>query len=166
MEKRDVSAGLVFVAIALCGLALVTGMPSGAAIFPVAVLSITVVLGAALTLRGLSGLKKSAPSTEQPEALNEHAFFIDPLKFIIGLSATTAYVLMIQPLGFYTATALFIVVTSVLLGERRPILIISSATFVVGLIYAVFGLLFERPLPEEWLLKYETGLILVSRHHA
>ncbi len=68
--------------------------------------------------------------------------------FLLGLMV--AYALLLRPIGFLTATTLFLAVGSIILGERKYIVLIPVAVFTAFLIWylvqEVLGI-FLRPWP-------------------
>ena len=66
------------------------------------------------------------------------------------LALMVAYALLLRPIGFLTATTLFLAVGSMILGERRYIVLIPIAVFTAFLIWylvqEVLGI-FLRPWP-------------------
>ena len=68
--------------------------------------------------------------------------------FLLGLMV--AYALLLRPIGFLTATTLFLAVGSIILGERKYTLLIPIAVFTALLIWylvqEVLGI-FLRPWP-------------------
>ena len=71
-----------------------------------------------------------------------------PLRFWSLLLLMVVYALLLQHLGFYLASALFLPLTMYVLGYRRPWLILLTSSGVLLFVYLVFGLILEVPLPE------------------
>ena len=66
------------------------------------------------------------------------------------LAAMVLYALALRPIGFIASTVLFLVGTSWILGERRPVMMIGAAAIGAGVVWylvdVVLGI-FLRPLP-------------------
>lgn len=75
-----------------------------------------------------------------------------PFKLFATISIGVVYVALVVPLGFYTASFLVMLVLPVTLGFRRvPYALVVGAIF-IGIVYVVFSVLLEKPLPREWFL--------------
>ncbi len=74
-------------------------------------------------------------------------FFRNPVNFFIASFGFIIYLVAIGILGYFVSTAIMIVSIVLLLGFRDYRMIaISGAAFML-LVYVVFRLIFERPLP-------------------
>lgn len=142
MERRqDIALGLVFVALGL-GVAWMAREYRGASgTYPM-------VLGLILALcGGLVGVRAlRIPATAQRTLVEA------PTAFIIALGIATAYVALVVPLGFYTASALLMLALPTALGFRRPAYALVTAGVFMTLVWLVFSLLLEKPLPAEAIL--------------
>ncbi|MEL6872081.1 MAG: tripartite tricarboxylate transporter TctB family protein, partial [Pseudomonadota bacterium] len=66
------------------------------------------------------------------------------------LSAMVAYALLLRPLGFIAATSLFIILTAILLGERKLIRLVAIAVFAAFVVWFLVEQLLDivlRPWP-------------------
>jgi putative tricarboxylic transport membrane protein len=70
-----------------------------------------------------------------------------PMYFWSLLILMVIYALLLQPLGFYLASSLFLPLTMYTLGGRRPWLILLTSAGVLLFVYLVFVLILEVPLP-------------------
>ncbi|WP_417583727.1 tripartite tricarboxylate transporter TctB family protein [Nitrincola sp.] len=75
-----------------------------------------------------------------------------PFKFIATLVSCVAYFFLLPIVGFYTTSSLFIVSLSLLIGERRPVVILSITVVFITLLYLLFALVLKRALPVEFFL--------------
>ncbi len=82
-------------------------------------------------LLGLQRLKTPAESG----ANADHTEFLGLVKVVISILAYTGAMLVI---GFPIATALFLSLMMLVLGERRPLLILPIALGLTGLLYSLF----------------------------
>ena len=75
-----------------------------------------------------------------------------PVKLLTTIGVGVIYIALVVPLGFYTASLWLMVALPVSLGFRRfPYALIVAAIF-VAIVYLVFTVLLEKPLPREWFL--------------
>lgn len=107
------------------------------------------VLGAVACLVILFGLEKSEPSEPDIDYRRLHEYKLGQALMLLALMA--AYALALRPLGFLFSTTAFLVIGSVILGERKwhimlPISV--GAAFIVWyLVQQVLGI-FLRPMPQ------------------
>jgi putative tricarboxylic transport membrane protein len=71
-----------------------------------------------------------------------------PARFWSLLILMVLYAVGLEPLGFYLASALFLPLTMVVLGGRRPWSILLATAGVLLFVYLVFALILGVPLPE------------------
>lgn len=69
------------------------------------------------------------------------------LRVIATLVLTLAYILTLRPMGFLVATALFLAAEMVLIGIRRPVVVIPMALVMSAGVYLLFRHGLEVPLP-------------------
>jgi hypothetical protein len=74
-------------------------------------------------------------------------FFRNPAHFGIFFAALVAYLLGITAVGYFTATAGLVVVLALALGFRDYLTLALTTVLFLALIYGVFIIIFERPLP-------------------
>ena len=75
-----------------------------------------------------------------------------PVNLAMTVLAGVFFVALVVPLGFYTASFLLMLGLPLVLGFRRlPYTFIVAAVF-IGIVYLVFSVLLEKPLPREWFL--------------
>ncbi len=135
-------------AAALLALALFAWVEAGsfaeeARVFPRLVAAIMGVLAAAMLARSFFA----------SEADRERSFFKSFRYFLLCLALIAGYVYSTSLLGYFTASAVFIPAFALLLGLRRPVVIIASTVGFVVLAHLVFVEAFERPLPTEFFLR-------------
>lgn len=71
-----------------------------------------------------------------------------PVRFWSLLILMFAYAMLLEPLGFYLASALFLPITMVVLGARKKLQILLTTGGVLIFVYIVFAQLLSVPLPE------------------
>jgi hypothetical protein len=55
-----------------------------------------------------------------------------------------------MPLGFFTASVLLMLVMPVVLGFRQPVYLVLMALVFMALVWVVFSVVLEKPLPPEF----------------
>jgi putative tricarboxylic transport membrane protein len=109
--------------------------------FPSAIAGIMAVLSIAMFA---TTYIKSLP---QPD---DKPFFRNPLNFVITIASIAGYFFLLSKIGYFSATFVMVIGLSLLLGYRRYGLIALTAVGFLAFIYAVFVVIFERPLPPEF----------------
>ena len=79
------------------------------------------------------------------------AFARAPVKFWGLVALLVVYSLLLEPLGFYIASVLFLPVAMVTQGARKPVPIAIAVCGVILFVYLVFDTLLGVPLPERML---------------
>ncbi|MGL1930483.1 MAG: tripartite tricarboxylate transporter TctB family protein [Desulfotalea sp.] len=74
-----------------------------------------------------------------------------PFRFWGLLISLIVYSVILEPLGFYIASALFLPITMVILGARKKLQISLTSLGVLVFVYLVFEKLLTVPLPERLL---------------
>jgi len=74
-------------------------------------------------------------------------FSIEQIKPLLLTAATVVYVLMMFELGYYTASALFLVAVSYVVGVRNLKIIALTALVTFPLMYAFFELFLHADMP-------------------
>lgn len=119
-------------------------------IFPMLAASVMVVT-ALLALRGTLRQPSAQDAGAESLALQFMRRMAPPVLLAFVL-AITAYMLLLQPLGFLLASYLFLVVSMRLLGSRRWGLNLLIGAASLAAIYGVFQTLFAVVLPSgDWL---------------
>ena len=144
--RQNMIAGLVVAAVGVAAFFLTLGMPGHAPIFPRVASVLLAVLGVFLAVASGLGMKHEEQLDKKPVAL--HAF-INPVYSIIIM---VAYAAAIKITGFYTATALMMIVYMHHLGVRSAKTILGVTAIVSVLVYFVFTMQLDVPLPAGFLL--------------
>jgi len=76
-------------------------------------------------------------------------FFVKPANLLISLVGIFVYILAVQWLGYFTSSVVFIPVFASVLGERSWTMLGVSTILFLVMIYLVFVVAFERPVPIE-----------------
>lgn len=113
--------------------------------FPSAIAGIMAVLA---VLMFASTYIKGMP---QPD---DKPFFKSPLNFVITIASIAVYFFLLSKIGYFSATFVMVIGLSLLLGYRRYGLIALTAVGFLAFVYAVFVMIFERPLPPEFFVDH------------
>ena len=142
MVAKDTISSIIVFLFSLGAFVLARGYGGGAELFPKGLAIIMMIASAAMFLRAILW----------PSAIPEGIARMDRSeRSVIALCVvlTIAYVALIVPLGFATASVLFIVVISYALGMRNHLAIWLTAIGFVGLLYFLFVRVFHTPLPAD-----------------
>ena len=147
-QARDRTASIVVLLLTFGGFIHVSHLPSGAAMFPM------MVLGLAALLSGFwlvsTFLPRKAVVTADGEPPETKPFMENPKNLGIFIALIAAYLTLIDIIGYFTSTALFIVVSALALGFRRARYLAIGVVLFVAFVYFIFVTLFNRPLPIEF----------------
>ena len=147
--RRDLLGGVIFAALAVAVVVFGARLPGDSGLFPVFIGLVLLVgaIGSAVTAIRAGALSRSGPGLfagMDPGGLRRMA---------IAAVGLVAYALALRPLGYFTTTLIILIALPPLIGYRRPGLILVNAMITTALLYAVFILLFDRPLPREFFLR-------------
>jgi putative tricarboxylic transport membrane protein len=147
MEKRqDIVVGLIFSGIGLGAAWMATEYRGASGNYPMALGLILTLLGAAVVIKVIRS------------ARNEPRPLIDaPAQMIIATVVAAVYVAAVVPLGFYTASFLVMLAMPLALGFRRIVYALVVAAVFIMLVYLVFSVLLDKPLPREAILSLLTA---------
>lgn len=143
--KDRIAAGLLL-ALAAAVFIASGDLPTRSMIFPRMITAVMAIGAVLLFLRTISFRRGRAPAAADDPKLNE-PFFRNPVHFAITIAALFAYLVAIEWLGYFVATITLIVTLSLALGFRNLPLLAGATVLFVALVYGVFVLIFERPLP-------------------
>ena len=93
-------------------------------------------------------LAKPAPQLRAAESLTRGFFEqVFPLRHIIFVGVLIVYMFLLEPLGFITDSYLYLIASSVVLGERRWLRLILVNALTLAAVYLVFQTVFSVVLP-------------------
>lgn len=136
---RDQVAAIVVLLLIVGGWIHADSFPPRAAMFPKVVFAVSTVVTVVWLVR--SSLRR--PAVEGPLVSNWGRFLI-----FLGLCALFA--LLVDFIGFFTATTLFVGGASLALGYRRYRYLAGYLVGFIALLVVVFVVIFNRPLPPEF----------------
>jgi len=142
MEKRqDIMLGLIFVSIGLFAAWMATNYKGVSGAYPMVLGLILTLLGTAVTIKAI-----------RQSASQERVLIEAPDKLIAAAVIATIYVALVVPLGFYTTSFLLVLAMPLALGFRRWGYALFVALVFMTLVYLVFSVLLQKPLPREAIL--------------
>jgi putative tricarboxylic transport membrane protein len=140
LAHHDRVAGAVIFILSVAAFAWTYTFPDSAAAYARMVTGGMVVLSAVLFGRTFTAAERD--KAFEPLMRN-------PRRFAIGAAMTVAYAVGCEYVGYYTASLIFIPAAACVFGLRRPVMIGITTVAYCAMIYGIFEVLFERPLPPE-----------------
>jgi hypothetical protein len=142
METRqDILLGLIFISLGLAAAWMARDYAGASGTYPL-------VLGLVLTLLGGTVALKAVRSGSTRVRILMDA----PAQLMTAVVIATLYVAAIVPLGFYTASFLLMLAMPLALGFRRGLHALVTAAVFIAIVYMVFSVLLNRPLPRDMIL--------------
>lgn len=141
-HRQNIAAGLVVMAVGIAAFAFSIGMPGHAPVFPRIASTLLFVLGVILAVISGMELNKQEEMKRYPVELFS---FVNPLYSLILM---VAYVVCIDILGFYTATAAMQIGYMYHLGIKSVKTMAIVTTVVCLVVFFVFSIQLEVPLPK------------------
>lgn len=139
MERRqDIALGLTFVGLGIAAAWIATSYSGAGGIYPMVLGVILTLLGAAVALRAI---RKGSDAA--------HPLIDAPVKMITAVAIAAIYVALVVPLGFYTSSFLLMLALPIALGFRQGVYALIVALVFMTVVYLVFSVLLEKPLPRE-----------------
>ena len=144
--RQDAGLGLIVAAFGAWALYKTFSMPASAVLFPRIVTSLLIILSLLLTVTSLINMKKGKYPDAQPLEVKT---LQNPL---ISFAMIVAYVALINVLGFYSATVLFLIVFMRYMNIRSIKTIALTEVVLVGFIYLLFSVALNVRLPQGLLM--------------
>ncbi len=140
MERRqDTLLGLIFAAIGVLAAVQAAAYPGASGHYPMALGAVLAALG------GLIALRARFRGHDAPRLLINHG-----RRAAATVALGAGYLALVPLLGFYTASTLAVLVIPVALGFRRPVYLAATTIMFVALVWLVFSVVLEKPLPGEF----------------
>ncbi len=137
---QDAVLGLLTSAVGAVAVILSTGYRGASGAYPGA-------LGGFLVLMGIFLVVRAAIRSGKIEAVRPLA--TSPSHLFAALIGGAVYLFLVPIIGFYTSSAMVVLLLPVVLGIRRPVLLIVSTAIFMIVVYATFSILLQKPLPPE-----------------
>ena len=146
-RQQDIALGAIFLALGLAA-------AWGAGAYTGASGNYPRVLGLLLALTGAVVALRALRSTIPVERVLIDA----PVKLYTAIAVAVVYMALVVPLGFYTSSFLLMLALPLALGFRRLVYALTVGAIFTVIVYMVFSVLLERPLPREAILSlFGTG---------
>lgn len=142
-RQQDIALGAIFVAFGLAAAWGATAYTGASGIYPL-------VLGLLLALTGALVAFKAIRSNSSAERVLVDA----PGRLFTAIGVGVIYVALVVPLGFYTSSFLLMLVLPFALGFRRYVYALLVGAIFTAIVYLVFSVFLERPLPREAILSF------------
>lgn len=139
VRRQDIVLGLIFTALGLATVWLARSYSGASGTYPL-------VLGAVMAFLGALIVGRAMRSTSDAKRELVSA----PIQLVIAAVVSMVYVGLILPLGFYTASVLLMLALPALLGFRRVTYTLLMALGFICIVYMVFTVVLEKPLPAEF----------------
>jgi hypothetical protein len=149
MKFRDFFSGIAFLILGCTVVWVGKDFDANAAYVPVGVGILMGLFSLPLILRGAAQIMESRQPSNTAVALVDH-----PIRFMATLACCLVYYLALPTVGFYSTSTLFIILLALILGERRPIVVLGITLGFIVLLYGLFAMVLKRPLPVEFFLAY------------
>jgi len=154
MNVRDASVAAVVFAFSLAAFLLAGTFGGGSGIFPQIISSVMMVASAILFVRAFVRLPTEADVIDEEISSDDRRLTKDEVvRVSIAIVLTTAYIALIVPLGFYTASLLYIPISAYALGQRQHVLIWVATLIYIGAGSYLFTQVFFTPLPRELIFR-------------
>ena len=121
-------------------------LPFKSMIFPRMITAVMALCAVLMFLRTVPIKAGKAPAAAE-DPMRDAPFFRNAGNFVITFAAFVAYIFAIGILGYFVSTAILIVALALALGFRNLRLLAAATVGFLVLVYVVFILVFERPLP-------------------
>lgn len=137
-HRQDIVLGMLFAGLGVAAAWLSTSYTGASGTYPLILGLIMLALGIFIVVRALR--------------VTEHRtreLISAPMNLALAVGVFTVYVGLIVPLGFYTASVLLMLLLPIVLGFRRPVYLGIMAISFVAVLFVLFSLVLEKPLPAE-----------------
>lgn len=147
MNFRDLFSGIAFLTLGCMVVWVGMDFDASAAYVPLGVGSLMILFSLPLILKGAAQSLQARHSSSNAIALIDH-----PGRFTATVACCLIYYLAMPTVGFYSTSTLFIILLALVLGERRPIVVLGITVGFIILLYGLFAMVLKRPLPVEFFL--------------
>lgn len=149
MNFRDLFSGIAFLTFGCIVVWVGKSFDASAAYVPLGVGTLMVLFSLPLIFKGAVQTLDAHRSSSNAIPLIDH-----PGRFMATVVCCLIYYLAMPTVGFYSTSTLFIILLALVLGERRPIVVLGITVGFISLLYGLFAMVLKRPLPVEFFLAY------------
>jgi len=140
-RQQDIVLGAIFVALGLAAAWGATAYTGASGNYPLVLGLLLALTGALVAFKAI----RSSDSTER-ELINA------PGKLFTAIGVGVVYVALVVPLGFFTSSFLLMLALPFALGFQRHVYSLIVGAIFTAIVYLVFSVFLERPLPREAIL--------------
>ncbi len=140
-RQQDIVLGALFVVLGIAAAWGARAYSGASGTYPL-------VLGLLLAFTGAIVALKALRATSSVKRILIEA----PARLYTTMAIGVLYVGLVVPLGFYTASFLLMLILPAALGFRRHVYALTVGVIFVAIVYLVFSVFLERPLPRELIL--------------
>ncbi len=137
-QRQDIGLGLIFAGLGIAAAWMATSYNGAGGIYPTVLGIILMVLGGTVAFRAV-----------QSSSNQERNLIAAPPKMITAVIIAVVYVALVVPLGFYTSSFLLMLSLPIALGFRQWLYALIVALVFSLVVFLVFSVLLEKPLPRE-----------------
>jgi len=137
-QRQDIVLGLIFVGLGIAAAWMATSYNGAGGIYPMVLGIILTLLGGAVALKAV-----------RARSTSERTLIDAPSKMITAVVTAVIYVALIVPLGFYSSSFLLMLALPIALGFRQGLYALIVALVFILVVFLVFSVLLEKPLPRE-----------------
>ena len=142
-QRQDILLGAAFAVLGAAAAFKAAAYPGASGGYPMALGLILAGLGAIVSLKAL-----------KEHYLNERHLTENTPRMVLTLVCAAVYLALVPALGFYTASTLVVVALPIVLGFRQPIYLGAVTIVFIAIVWSVFSLLLEKPLPAEFWTRF------------
>ncbi|MBP1883782.1 tripartite tricarboxylate transporter TctB family protein [Sinorhizobium mexicanum] len=142
MAIKDIISSIVVFLFSLSAYILAADFGGGAELFPRGLAIIMMIASGLMFLRAVFWPRLVPEGESRME-------MADVKRTAVCVLITIAYVALIVPLGFATASIAFIIAIAYAMGYRNHLALWLTAVLFVGTLYLMFVRVFHTPLPED-----------------
>ncbi|MEP3277515.1 MAG: tripartite tricarboxylate transporter TctB family protein [Stappiaceae bacterium] len=136
--RGDITLGLIFVGLGIAAAWMATSYTGAGGTYPMVLGIILTLLGGTVALRAIHAGSDV-----------EHTLINAPSKMITAVAIAVVYVALVVPIGFYSSSFLLMLAIPLALGFRQILYALIVAGVFILVVFLVFSVLLEKPLPRE-----------------
>ncbi len=140
-QRQDIVLGFIFMGLGIAAAWMATSYHGAGGTYPM-------VLGVILTLLGGTVTFKAVRAGSQLQ----RGLIDAPAKMLSTIAIGAVYVALVVPVGFYASSFLLMLALPAALGFRKLVYALVVAAVFILIVYLIFSVLLEKPLPRETLL--------------
>lgn len=144
----DVIIGSIVTLLAFVFYPLTKKFPGTAYLFPQFVLIVLGLLGIYTLVSGIISTKKARKEISEGKTVDDPFQWVHNKLPMAGYLGIVLYVLAIEPLGFFTATSIFLILYMLFLRVRKPLTLVLVTLGVDVFVYVLFVMQLNLSLPE------------------